>query len=99
MNTLLTITFTVATLLLGLALILSVLRVLLGPTTADRIVAVDMASYVAIGLAAILSLTADEPVLLDAALVVAVAAFIGTLYLARHLEQAGGKRQRAEGSQ
>jgi multicomponent Na+:H+ antiporter subunit F len=46
-----------------------------------------MISYVAIGFAAVLALATEQVVLLEAAAVLAVAAFIGTLALARYVER------------
>ena len=87
MSAVLGVSVVVAALLLGAALILSLVRVFGGPTTSDRVVAVDLISYVAIGFASVLALATKQAVLLDAAAVLAVAAFIGTLALARHVEQ------------
>jgi len=90
MSTVLGVSVVVAALLLGAALILSLVRVFGGPTTSDRVVAVDMISYIAIGFASVLALATEQAVLLDAAAVLAVAAFIGTLALARHVERTQG---------
>ena len=92
MSTLLSVSLVVAALLLGVALILSLFRVFGGPTISDRVVAVDMISYVAIGFAAVMALATGQAVLLDAAAVLAVAAFVGTLALARHVERTQGAR-------
>jgi multicomponent Na+:H+ antiporter subunit F len=92
MSTILGASVVAAALLLGTALVLSLVRVFGGPTVADRVVAVDMISYVAIGFASVLALATGQAVLLDAAAVLAVAAFIGTLALAQHVERMQGAK-------
>ena len=97
MSAVLGVSLVVAALLLGAALILSLVRVFGGPTTSDRVVAVDMISYVAIGFASVLALANKQAVLLDAAAVLAVAAFIGTLALARYVERTQGSDAPTDG--
>jgi multicomponent Na+:H+ antiporter subunit F len=96
-STLLSVSIVAAVCLLGVALILSLVRVFGGPTTSDRVVAVDMISYIAIGFASVLALATGQAVLLDAAAVLAVAAFIGTLALARHVERTQGSDAPTDG--
>jgi multicomponent Na+:H+ antiporter subunit F len=72
--------------ILCLALVLSAARIALGPSRADRVIAMDMASYVAIGITAVLALQTNTPILLDVGAVTAVAAFVGTVGLTRYVE-------------
>lgn len=76
----------VALALLVLAIGLSILRLLLGPTTPDRVVAADtLAVITTAGLAGLASLF-DNPVYLDIALVYGTLAFAGTVAIARAIE-------------
>lgn len=71
--------------LIGLFLCLARLR--RGPTTADRVVALDLATYLAVGFAALRALATREVQLLGPALVVALLAFLGTIAFARYIER------------
>ncbi|MFW5683051.1 MAG: monovalent cation/H+ antiporter complex subunit F [Phycisphaeraceae bacterium] len=62
-------------------------RVLRGPSLADRVVALEVAATLMVGLLALASIHAGDPVLLDVAMVVAVVSFIGTAAFARFLEK------------
>jgi multicomponent Na+:H+ antiporter subunit F len=74
----------VVMLLIGMAL--SVLRLFIGPTTPDRVVAADtLAVITTAGLAGLASWF-DNPVYLDVALVYGTLAFVGTVAIARAIE-------------
>ena len=74
----------VALLFVGMAL--SVVRLLLGPTIPDRVVAADTLSVITtaglVGVAAFF----NNPIYLDVALVYGTLAFVGTVAVARALE-------------
>lgn len=69
------------------AFVLVVVRVVRGPTLSDRVVALDMLSYVAIGLIAAYVAATGSAAMLDAALVLALVAFLATVAFARFVEQ------------
>ena len=71
----------------GLAFVLAGLRALRGPSLADRVLAVDLATTVLVGGVVGLALLTHQAVLLDVALVVALVAFLGTLALARLVQR------------
>jgi multicomponent Na+:H+ antiporter subunit F len=75
----------------GIAVLLAVVRLVKGPRTADRVVALDLLSAVAVGIIAAWAVAADDPVYLDVALLVALVAFLGTVAFATYAE-AGAKR-------
>lgn len=78
---------------LGVALLMVFVRLVRGPTLADRVVALDAFGYVATGFIALHVLDSGATAFLDAAVLVALFAFIGTLAFARHVEhgrRAGG---------
>lgn len=69
------------------ALVLSLLRMIKGPTAADRMVAIDLIGLlVAVLMLAHVMRSGDEAVL-DVVLVFSVIAFLGTVALARYLQR------------
>ena len=87
---------TVALVLLTPAIVLCLARALKGPTTADRVVALDVLSFLAVGVIAALAYANETYPLLDAAAVPALVGFIATAAFARHLE--GRRRDSEDGS-
>ncbi|MEM9783885.1 MAG: monovalent cation/H+ antiporter complex subunit F [Pseudomonadota bacterium] len=83
--TLLSLSADLATWILLLAAALTVLRLILGPTVADRAVAIDMLSVLTVGFAGLRAIAADETAYLDIALVLAIAGFLATLAFARFI--------------
>lgn len=75
--------------LLGIAALLSAVRIFRGPTLADRVVALELLTTLGIGLASGLALATGEGVYLDAALVLGLVAFLGTVAFARYVEKRG----------
>jgi multicomponent Na+:H+ antiporter subunit F len=71
----------------GVTVLLAVVRLVRGPSLADRVVALDLLSAVAIGIMATWSVAADDAVYLDVALLVALVAFLSTVAFARYAEQ------------
>ena len=69
------------------ALILGCLfRVFLGPTTPDRIVAVDTINTLVAASLIILGAAFEQVIYVDVAIVYKMLAFVSTLYLAKYLE-------------
>lgn len=75
----------------GVTVLLAVVRLVKGPSTADRVVALDLLSAVAVGIMAAWSVAADDPVYLDVALLVALVAFLGTVAFAAYAEEGGSE--------
>ena len=67
--------------------ILCLLRMLKGPTTSDRAVAVDTIATITTALLVLLGSIFERYVYLDVALVYAVLTFIGSVAIARFLEK------------
>ena len=79
--------------LLALALVLAAARAVVGPRLADRVVAIDLLSFLAVGVVGALALLSRRYVLLDAAMIPALIGFVATVALSRHLEhREGGER-------
>jgi multicomponent Na+:H+ antiporter subunit F len=73
--------------LTGLAMLLGFVRLVRGPSLPDRVVALDLIGTLAVGLIAAYDIATDQPVLLDAATVLALVAFLGTVAFARYVER------------
>lgn len=78
---------TIAYVLLGISLVLVTGRLLVGPSLSDRVVALDMLSFIAVGVIAVYTIATGSAVMLDAALVLALVAFLGTVAFARFVER------------
>jgi multicomponent Na+:H+ antiporter subunit F len=77
----------VAAILISLGILLGVLRLVLGRTIVDRVIAVDMLAVVSISLIAIYAHVAGRLIYLDVALVYGVLSFLAVLAVARYLER------------
>lgn len=72
-------------LVLVLAVVLAAARLVLGPTRADRAVALDLITVLGTGLVAVLAALVDSSLYLDVALAMALVGFLGTVALARYI--------------
>lgn len=75
-------------LMLTIALLLAFVRLAIGPSLPDRVVALDLITVITVGLVAAYAIDMDQQVFLDAALVVALVAFLGTIAFAQYIERA-----------
>ena len=74
---------------LGIAIILAAVRLAIGPSLADRIVAIDLLTAIAIGTTAVYAIATDHPVVLDVAVVLALISFLATIAFANFLQRRG----------
>ena len=72
---------------LGLALLLALVRLVKGPTLPDRIVAMDLIGVIVVGLIVVLAASSKVPATLDAAIVIALIGFVGTVAYATYVER------------
>ena len=72
--------------ILGVAAVLVLGRLVGGPTIPDRVVALDSINTMVIALMIILSLVYDSVIMVDVAIVYAALSFVGTMFIARHVE-------------
>jgi multicomponent Na+:H+ antiporter subunit F len=72
---------------LGVALLLAVGRLVSGPTLPDRIVAMDLIGVLVVGLIVVLAGTSRVRETLDAAMVIALIGFVGTVAYATYVER------------
>jgi multisubunit Na+/H+ antiporter MnhF subunit len=77
--------------MLCVAVGLATWRMLVGPSLADRAVALDLLGLLAVSAAALLSFALGAPALLDVALVLGLVGFIGGVVLGRFMETAGAR--------
>lgn len=71
--------------LIGLAMTLNLWRLMHGPDAADRILALDTLTINAIALLVLFGVRAGSSAYFEAALVLAVMGFVGTVALAKYL--------------
>ena len=71
----------------ALALLLALARFILGPNPADRVVAFDVMTIVAITGIILAALAEGRGIYLDVALVYALLSFLGVIVIARFLEK------------
>jgi multicomponent Na+:H+ antiporter subunit F len=76
----------------GTALVMAVLivallgRLIVGPTTPDRLVALDTVNTLVSGIMLLMGAVYDAVVMVDVAIVYMALSFVSTLYFARYLE-------------
>ncbi len=73
--------------LIGLAILMSIIRLVIGRTVVDRIVAVDMLTVISISLVVLYAHLTGRYVYIDVALVYGLLSFLSVLALARFLER------------
>lgn len=80
-----------------LSIALALIRVMTGPTLPDRVVALDLIAFLVIAFIATYSIALDQPVYLDAAIVLALIAFLGTIAFARYIHFSNQKNSTEQG--
>jgi multicomponent Na+:H+ antiporter subunit F len=81
---------TITFVLLAVATVLFALRAFRGPSVVDRVVAVDAMVIVAIAAIATDAVRQGDARFADAAILLAIVAFVGTGIVARFIERRGG---------
>ena len=72
---------------LSLALLLAFIRLVTGPTLPDRIVAMDLFGVLVVGMIVVLAGWSGVSATLDAAMVIALIGFLGTIAYATYVER------------
>lgn len=75
----------VSLILLGLALLVSLVRIVIGPTLSDRVLALDMLTVVAMGFIGAIAVRTGLWLYLDIAIALALLGFLATVALARYI--------------
>ena len=73
--------------IIGISIIFCFLRMLRGPTAADRAVALDTVTTVTVAFLVVLGYVFERYVYLDVSLVYAVLMFVGSVAIARFMEK------------
>jgi multicomponent Na+:H+ antiporter subunit F len=72
---------------LGVALLVAFIRIVKGPTLPDRIVAMDLFGMLVVGIIVVLAGASGVRATLDAAIVIALIGFLGTIAYATYVER------------
>jgi multicomponent Na+:H+ antiporter subunit F len=83
----LSVAITAVLIMLSMAMLLAFIRLVRGPSLADRVVALDLMAVQAVGFIAVYDIATHEPVFLRVATVVALIAFLGTVAFAYYIER------------
>lgn len=75
----------VALAILTLALVMTAIRVILGPTLADRVLALDQMVSIAIGFIAVIAVKTSFELYIDIALALGLVGFLATAAIARYI--------------
>ena len=81
------ITVIICSLLIFFSIVFGIIRLIIGPDTVDRVVAIDLLTIVTIALIALLAHHMERYIYLDVALVYGLLSFLGVLAVARYLEK------------
>ena len=81
------ITIIISAVLIFFSIVFGIIRLVIGPETVDRVVAIDLLTIVTIALIALLAHQAERYIYLDVALVYGLLSFLGVLAVARYLER------------
>jgi multicomponent Na+:H+ antiporter subunit F len=73
--------------MMAVAIMLSAIRLIRGPSLPDRVVALDLISILTAGTTAIYAIASGQAVFLDVATILALVSFLGTVAFARYIEK------------
>ena len=77
----------IAFVLIFFSIVFGIIRLVIGPDTVDRVVAIDLLTIIAIAVIGLLAHVANRYIYLDVALVYGLLSFLGVLAVARFLEK------------
>ena len=83
MDNWLAIVISLSYLILFISFMMAFIRMALGPTLADRVVALDLIAFITIGFIAVYTLDSGQRAFLDVAITLGLVAFLGTVVFAR----------------
>jgi multicomponent Na+:H+ antiporter subunit F len=82
---------TIAFALLALGMLFTLIRLILGPTLADRILALDVLTTLGIGIIATFAVRVGQAAYIDVAIALSLMGFVATISFAKYLIS-GGKQ-------
>jgi multicomponent Na+:H+ antiporter subunit F len=83
--------------LLGVALLVSLVRIVIGPSLSDRVLALDLLAVVAMGFVGAIAVRTGLWLYLDIAIALALLGFLATVALARYILLRGAKNEMTKG--
>lgn len=84
--------FIIVEIMLALAMAITFVRLVLGPTMVNRVVALDLMAILVVGMMASEAVRSGQHALLDVAVVVGITAFIGTAAFAVLIDRESGEQ-------
>ena len=78
-----------AFILLGIALVITFIRLIKGPTLPDRVVALEMMASLTVAFIGVYAVASGRGEFLDVAMVLALTAFLAAVGFSRYLEKRG----------
>ena len=82
--------------ILTLAFLLTIVRIILGPTLPDRVLALDMLVSIGIGYVAVIAISTGFTLYLDIAIALGLVGFLATVAFARFVMSRGHREHAAE---
>ncbi len=73
--------------ILAISLVLVFIRLFKGPTTVDRVIALDLLITIGVGVITVYSISTQKPILMDTGMILALIAFLGTIAFSYYLER------------
>ena len=84
----------VALVLLGMSLLISVVRIVIGPTLADRVLSLDLLTVLVIGFVGALAIRTGLTLYIDIAIALALLGFLATVAFDRYIMSRQAKQER-----
>ena len=72
---------------LTISMVLSLIRLIIGPSLADRIIALEIMTFMIIGIVGIYSILTTQRAFLDVAVIISLISFLSTVAFAYYLER------------
>lgn len=85
---------TLALIMVGLAILIGFIRLALGPSLADRVLALDMMTTAVIGVCGLYAVRTESEAFLDIAVALALVSFLSVVALARYAERLDRRNDR-----
>lgn len=73
--------------IIAVAVVLAFLRLVRGPSIADRVIALDLLTTIGIGIIVAYAIATDQPAFLDVAIILALLGFLATVAFAYYIER------------
>jgi multicomponent Na+:H+ antiporter subunit F len=78
--------YLIVLIVLSLAIVMAMIRIILGPTAPDRVVGLDTINTIVIVSMVVFGAIFEQVIYIDVAIVYALLSFVSTLYIAKYLQ-------------